>query len=63
MKFLRKRWRLLLLSTVLLILVTATGLVYWAGSEIASPTRRGLQDFHREYLSNQTVLIIVFLFI
>ena len=54
MNFLRKRWRLLLLSTVLLILVTAAGLVYWAGSEIASPTRRGLQDFHREYLSNQT---------
>lgn len=52
MKFLRKRWQRLLLFTVLLTLLTATGLVFWAGSEIASPTRRGLQDFHREYLSN-----------
>ncbi|MES2659081.1 MAG: alpha/beta fold hydrolase [Verrucomicrobiota bacterium] len=52
MKFLRNRWRFILLSTVLLILLTATGLVFWAGSEIASPTRRGLQDFHREFLSN-----------
>ncbi len=54
MKFLCTRWRLLLISTVLLILLTATGLIFWAGSEIASPTRRGLQDFHREFLSNPT---------
>src|SRR6478672_12129318 len=52
MKFIRKRWRRLLSSTVLLILFTAAGLMYWAGSEIASPTRRGIQDFHREFLSN-----------
>ena len=48
MTFLRRRWRLLLLSTVLLILLTPTGLIFWAGSEIASPSRRGLQDFHRD---------------
>ena len=54
MNFLRKRWRRILLSTVLLIFLTSSGLVFWAGSEIASPTRRGLQDFHREYLSNPT---------
>ncbi|MES2439976.1 MAG: alpha/beta fold hydrolase [Verrucomicrobiota bacterium] len=52
MKFLRKRWQRLLVSTVLFILLTAAGLIFWAGSEIAGPTRRGLQDFHREYLSN-----------
>lgn len=52
MKFSRKRWRLLLISTLLLILLTAAGLIVWAGSEIASPTRRHLMDYHREFLSN-----------
>jgi pimeloyl-ACP methyl ester carboxylesterase len=52
MKFLRKRWRRLLLSTVLVILITAAGLIFWAGSEIASPTRRPLMDYHHEYLAN-----------
>ncbi|MEO8614983.1 MAG: alpha/beta fold hydrolase [Luteolibacter sp.] len=54
MKFLRKRWRGLLISTLALIILASCSLIYWAGSEIASPTRRGLQDFHREFLSNPT---------
>jgi uncharacterized protein len=52
MKFLSKHWRLLLLSIVPLSLLTATGLIFWAGAEIASPSRRPLMDYHREYLSN-----------
>lgn len=52
MKFIRKRWRSTLVSTVLLFLLAGSGLIFWAGSEIASPTRRPLMDFHREYLSN-----------
>ena len=52
MKFIRKRWRRLLVSFVLLVILTATGLVFWAGLEIASPSRRPLMDYHREYLSN-----------
>lgn len=48
----RRRWRPILISIVLLILLAVAGLILWAGSEIASPTRRGLQDFHREFLSN-----------
>jgi uncharacterized protein len=54
MKFLRKHWRLILLSSVFLTLLTTTGLIFWAGSEIASPTRRSLMDYHREFLSNPT---------
>ena len=52
MKFLRTHWRLIPLSLVLLIPLSATGLVFWAGTEIASPTRRPLMDYHREFLSN-----------
>lgn len=52
MKFIRKRWRAILVSTVLLVIFACLGLILWAGSEIASPTRRQLMDYHREYLAN-----------
>ena len=51
MKFLRKRWHRFLITSVILILITATGLAFWAGLEIASPARRDLMDYHREYLT------------
>lgn len=54
MKFLRKRWRHLLLSLVLITLVGAAGVVWWAGSEIASPPRRELMDYHQEFLADPT---------
>ncbi|MEO5913224.1 MAG: alpha/beta fold hydrolase [Luteolibacter sp.] len=54
MKFLRKRWRGILIAIVLLVIVTASGLIFWAGSEIASPTQRPLMDYHHEFLSNST---------
>lgn len=50
----RKHRRLLLLSPVFLILLTATALILWAGSEIASPSRRPLMDYHLGYLANPT---------
>lgn len=52
MKFLRKRWRHLLLALVLLTVICAAGIVWWAGSEIASPPRRELMDYHQEFLAN-----------
>ena len=52
MKSIISRWRFILISIPLLICLAAAGLAYWSGSEIASPTRRGLQDFHREFLTN-----------
>ena len=52
MKFIRKRWRGILISTGLLGILTAAGVVLWAGSQIARPTRRPLMDYHREFLSN-----------
>ncbi len=52
MKFIRTRWRKIIIITALLVVLAAVGLIVWAGSEIASPTRRGLQDFHREFLDN-----------
>lgn len=52
MKFILKRWRGFLISTVLQVILIAMGLILWAGSEIASPPRRPLMDYHREFLSN-----------
>jgi hypothetical protein len=52
MDLIRKHWRRILLSTTLLILLSASGLVIWAGSEIASPSRRLLMDYHREFLAD-----------
>ena len=52
MKFIRNHWRKMLISTVLLVLPAAAGLVLWAGSQIASPSRLPLMDYHREFLSN-----------
>jgi uncharacterized protein len=52
MKFVRQCWLRILFSIVLLIFLTAVGVIFWAGSQIASPPRRELLDYHREYLSN-----------
>ena len=50
--FLRKRWRGILIFTLSQILLTVTAFIFWAGSEIANPTRRPLMDYHREFLTN-----------
>ena len=53
MTFIRKHWRRIFISIGLFIIPAAGGLVFWAGSEIASPTRRALMDYHREFLTDQ----------
>jgi len=52
MKFLRNRWCRLLIFIALLILLPTAGIIYWAGSEIASPSRRPLMDYHKEFLTD-----------
>jgi len=52
LNFLRRHWRAAVISSILAIVLTACGLVLWAGTQIASPTRRPLMDYHREFLSN-----------
>jgi len=42
----------MLLVTLGVFVAGVAGLALWAGSEIASPERRGLQDYHREFLDN-----------
>ena len=37
---------------ILLVLLAAAGLTWWTGREIASPTRRPLQDYHLEFLAD-----------
>ncbi len=52
MKFIRKRWRIILISGIALLGIAVFGLIDWAGSEIASPPRRALMGYHHEYLTN-----------
>lgn len=54
MIFTGKRWKIVLISSLICILVGAAGLIFWAGSEIASPSRREVMDYHREYLTHPT---------
>ncbi|WP_208300361.1 alpha/beta hydrolase family protein [Prosthecobacter fusiformis] len=44
--------RRLILAVVFLFLVLAATLTWWAGSELASPSRRTLQDYHLEFLGD-----------
>jgi pimeloyl-ACP methyl ester carboxylesterase len=54
MRHLRKHWRKISISGLLLLFVVSGGLAFWSGSEIASPSRRPLMDYHRDFLTNQT---------
>lgn len=47
-----KHWRRILATVVLLGLGCFVTAAYWSGSEIASPSRRPLMDYHRDFLSN-----------
>lgn len=44
-----------LMAAIGLCMVAMAALACWAGLEIASPARRGLQDYHREFLSQPTL--------
>lgn len=54
MTFLRKHWWRTLIVGLLIVLLVSGGLAFWAGSQIASPSRRALMDYHREYLTHQS---------
>lgn len=54
MLHIRRHWRKSLPFCLLIMLMAVGGVVYWSGSEIASPSRRSLMDYHREFLTNPT---------
>lgn len=41
-------------TAVLMIFLIPTIMAFWAGTEIASPPRRELMDYHRDFLANQS---------
>jgi len=51
-KFFRNRWQRILLASGIVIALLAAALVFWAGSEIASPPRRTLHAYHQDYLNH-----------
>lgn len=57
--FIRRHSRKIIVSSFLSIVFTACGLVFWAGTQIASPTRRPLIGYHREILSNPAAHALV----
>jgi pimeloyl-ACP methyl ester carboxylesterase len=50
---LHRRWPIAIAAVGLLIFLIPAGMAFWAGSEIASPPRRKLMDYHREFLTDQ----------
>ncbi len=42
----------MLMIGFMLVITMVVGVGYWGGSEIASPSRRPLMDYHREFLAN-----------
>lgn len=53
MKTRRRFWTGVFLA-LLPIVIVPTGMAFWTGSQIASPPRRGLMDYHREFLTNES---------
>jgi pimeloyl-ACP methyl ester carboxylesterase len=52
MNFIKRMWRKITVATLVILLLAVSGLVFWSGSEVASPPRRPLMDYHREFLSS-----------
>jgi alpha-beta hydrolase superfamily lysophospholipase len=52
MKFIQKHWRSIALTSLLALVISAAGIIVWAGSEIASPSRREFNASHSEYLEH-----------
>jgi uncharacterized protein len=50
----RNHSRKIAVSCLTAVVLAAGGLVLWAGTQIASPTRRLVMDYHREFLSDPT---------
>jgi pimeloyl-ACP methyl ester carboxylesterase len=53
MRFARRHWWRFSIAALLTASLGMGGLAFWSGSEIASPTRRPLMDYHHEFLTNQ----------
>lgn len=51
MKWLRS-WRRILGALGIVALISPFGIAWWAGSDIASPARRSLLEYHREFLDH-----------
>lgn len=49
---LQRHWLKLLISAPVIVFVLAAVLVFWTGDQIASPPRRALMDYHREFLAD-----------
>ncbi len=47
-----KHWRRMLWALVIIAIIAPLAIAWWAGSEIASPPRRALMDYHREFLDH-----------
>jgi pimeloyl-ACP methyl ester carboxylesterase len=52
MSITRKYWRIILVSGLFAITASGVCAVLWAGQQIASPTRRPILDYHRDFLTN-----------
>jgi alpha-beta hydrolase superfamily lysophospholipase len=50
-----RTFRRLMYLLLLLLLSSALFMTWWAGSEVASPSRRPLQDYHLEFLADPAV--------
>jgi uncharacterized protein len=50
---LHRRWLVASTCVGLLVFLIPASMAFWAGSEIASPPRRMLMDYHREFLAHQ----------
>ncbi len=52
LRFVRRRWiSLLVVCLVLVVLLPCLAATWWGASRIASPPRRGLMDYHKEFLA------------
>lgn len=53
-KFTKSHWRKIFMASLGSATISGVVVIYWAGTEIASPPRRALMDYHREFLGNPT---------
>jgi pimeloyl-ACP methyl ester carboxylesterase len=49
----RHKFSICIFLSALAAVAIPAGMAFWAGSEIASPPRRGLMDYHRDFLTSQ----------
>jgi len=52
MEFICKRWKFILAALLIVSGISVVSLIGWSAHQVASPSRRALMDYHREYLAN-----------